>query len=66
MEKEFDMGLLFRNLPEEVDQSDGLSTQLDLRTDLAQLIAGFGETIRSLKMLGENMAIATFKNKPIK
>ena len=32
MEKEFDMGLLFRNLPEEVDQSDGLSTQVQSST----------------------------------
>lgn len=68
MEKEFEKGLLFRNLPVEVDRSDGLSTQLDLRTDLALLIAEFGEHIKNLRVLTSNMfdtnsAVVTFRNK---
>ena len=64
MEREFEKGLLIRNLPVEVDRSDGLSTQLDLKTKLTELIANFGEKIEQIEMAAaKNMALVTFKNK---
>ena len=68
MEKHYEKGLLFRNLPDEVDRFDGLSTQSDLRTDLINLIAEFGEPLQRVEMLksqeyGENSAFVTFRNK---
>ena len=68
MEKHYEKGLLFRNLPAEIDRYDGLSTQSDLRTDLAHLVAEFREPLQNVEMLkshiyGENCAFVTFRNK---
>ena len=66
MEKHYEKGLLFRNLPAEIDRYDGLSTQSDLRTDLAHLVAEFHEPLQSIEILkshNENRAFITFRNK---